>query len=138
MIRIHWITPCARDDIATLRRFGLLAAAFISVVFGLVLPLLFSQSAAFPNTIALVIAAIIAATALALPSAIYFIYRPWLLFASIMNTFNTIVLMAIVYFLLITPVALLMRILGKLQYTAPGRWHDVKDSPNKENLKDVF
>ena len=138
MIRIHWITPCARDDIAALRRFGLLAAAFICVVFGLVLPFIFTTASAFPNFIALGIAAVIGLVAMLATRSIYFIYRPWLFIASVMNTFNTVVLMAIVYYLLITPVALIMRLLGKLQYSFTGRWHNVEHSPTKDNLKDVF
>ena len=138
MIRIHWITPCARDDIDTLRRFGLLAAVFIAIVFGLALPFIFANSSTFPNILALIMAASIALCATAIPRGIYFIYRPWLFIASIMNTVNTVILMAIAYFILITPIALLMRMFGKLQYNTPARWHDVQDNPNKDNLKDVF
>ena len=50
------------------------------------------------------------------PKGIYVPYYAWMVFASVMGWFNTRLILGIVFYLVITPIGLIMKACGKLQY----------------------
>jgi hypothetical protein len=99
-------------DTKGLRQFGLILGGLLCVLFGFLLPWLWNWDA-LPNWvfIGLGIATII--WALLAPDSIKPLYYGWMRIALLIgNTINSIIL-AIVFFGVITPMGLFMRILGK-------------------------
>ena len=94
-----------------LRHFGLLMAALVAGVFGLLLPLLFGRA---PSTWPLwpwLLAAPLVALALAWPAGLAPVHRLWLRFGAVMAVINTWLILGVVFFLLVTPLGLLLRLL---------------------------
>ena len=90
-----------------LRTFGLLMAAFISLIFGLIVPWLFKLGwPLWPWWLA----GAFLATALAWPRLLAPIQRVWLRFGNLMAKVNVYLLLGVVFFLLITPLAVGLRI----------------------------
>ena len=97
-------------DRAGLRDFGLLMAAVIAVLFGIVLPWLFDRSwPLWPW----VLAAPFAVTALLSPLLLRSVYRGWMRVALLLNRVMTPVILGVVFFLVFTPVSLILSLLGK-------------------------
>ncbi len=107
-------------DRAGLRNFGLLFAAILIVLFGLLIPLLrfgfsglplveSSQNANWPWWAA----AVIAALALMLPASLVWLYKPWMKFADIAQWVNSRIILLLLYYFIILPIGLLRRLLGK-------------------------
>ena len=97
-------------DRKILRNFGLLIAAVIVLVFGVVLPWL--RGSAFPLWPWLV-AATLAALALIRPAALRPIYRVWMRFGHLMNWLVSRVTLFIVYYTIVVPMGIIMRLCGK-------------------------
>ncbi|WP_414827568.1 SxtJ family membrane protein [Alteromonas sp. H39] len=136
-----WLPTVSKSDLPALRQFGLGMALMLTLLFCLLLPWAFDVPVPL-----LIIPAVVVLLALALVRAglLYWPYRGWMAIASILNFVNTRVIMAMAYFLLIVPIGLLMKSLGKLQYTRrPSRdtstyWVSRDTSPAKNNLKEPF
>jgi hypothetical protein len=97
-------------DKKALRDFGLLTGGLFIVFFGLLLPWLFSSS--FPLW-PWIVAGVLGTLALIVPSALKPVYRGWMFFALILAWINTRLILSIIFFLLITPMGLIMRLFGK-------------------------
>jgi predicted Co/Zn/Cd cation transporter (cation efflux family) len=93
-----------------LRDFGLLMGSLFIVFFGLLLPWLFS--ATFPLW-PWIVASILGTSALIMPSVLKPVYRGWMFFALILAWINTRLILSLIFFLLITPMGLIMRLFGK-------------------------
>lgn len=93
-----------------LRDFGLLMAAVIGVLFGLLLPWLFERGWPIWPWI---IAVAFALPALVAPGILRPIYRGWMRFGLFMSRIMTPLVLGIVFFLVFTPVALILRLVGK-------------------------
>ena len=97
-------------DKAGLRRFGLTMAIAVAVVFGALLPFLFDHAMPYWP---FVLAGALIAWSVALPQTLNAIYRPWMKLGLIINRVTTPIIMGMVFFLMITPVSLIMKVIRR-------------------------
>jgi hypothetical protein len=93
-----------------LREFGLITGALLVGLFGVLFPWLFHLR--FPIW-PWIIASILWGLALLVPMGLKSIYYGWMFIALIIGWINTRILLALVFYLIITPMGLIMRLLGK-------------------------
>ena len=93
-----------------LREFGLVTGGLFVGIFGLLLPSVFGFN--FPVW-PWVLAGILWGLALLLPNGLKQIYRGWMHFALAVGWVNTRILLAIVFYLMITPFGLIIRLFGR-------------------------
>ena len=62
---------------------------------------------------AAIVAALFAISALVAPGALSSVYRVWMRFAEALGWINTRVLLVIIFYLVVTPIGLVMRIFGR-------------------------
>lgn len=93
-----------------LRKFGLLTGGLIAGLFGLAFPFLFARP--YPVW-PWIIGGVLLAWALALPASLASIYKYWMRFAHILGWVNTRIILGFIFFLLITPIGLLMRLFAR-------------------------
>lgn len=111
-----------KDDLSALKSFSVTMAIAFPAVFSLLLPWIFSSAIPiwpFAVTIVLSVLNLVA------PYLLYYPYVGWMVIASILGWLNTKVLLGIIFYLLITPIGLFMKVFGKLQYK-----HRVHDESN--------
>lgn len=136
-----WLPTVSKSNTLALRQFGLGMALMLAVFFCLLLPWLFETN---PPLWMLPVVLTFLTLALTFPHLLYWPYRCWMVIASVLNYLNTRLIMAVAYFLLIVPIGLLMKSMGKLQYTrrpsraTPSYWVARNNSPTKSNLKEPF
>ena len=122
-------TANLKPSLKDLRKFGL---TFL-VILGLLAGLLFWRgSAATPWFLAL--ALIFGAWGLFWPGGLKPVYRAWMTFAIILGAVMARVLLTILYYLVVTPIGLIMRLFGKdiLDTKMKDRdsyWHKRPDEP---------
>jgi len=93
-----------------MRDFGLLMAAVIGGVFGLLIPYWKrGEISAMP----LVIAAVFAFLGLVLPGVLKPIFRVWMIIGNVLGAINSRIILGVVFFIVLTPVALLMKIFNR-------------------------
>jgi hypothetical protein len=97
-------------DAAGYRKFGLVSSAIVVVLFGLAIPWLFSLN--FPRW-PWIFAGVLSSWALLIPSTLQPVYIVWMKFGNIMSWINTRIILGIVFYVLITPFGLIMRLFGK-------------------------
>ena len=102
--------PIPELDRKGLREFGLVTGGIVAVLFGLFFPWLLDRP--IPRW-PWVIFGVLTIMGLAVPMALGPVYRTWMKFGLLMSKIMTPLIMAIVFFLTVTPLALLMRLLGK-------------------------
>ena len=93
-----------------LREFGLVTGAIVVVLFGLLIPWVFSFG--YPRW-PWIVAAILAVPALVWPEALRPVYHVWMRFGLLMSRIMTPLVLGIVFFLVITPVALIMKLFSR-------------------------
>ena len=93
-----------------LREFGLIMAAMLILMFGFVLPWVFGYSFPYWPFIA---AFVFAVLALIRPVLLAPVNRIWLKIGGVLGWVNTRLIMGVMFFLLIAPIGLLMRLFGK-------------------------
>lgn len=93
-----------------LRHFGLIMAGMLILMFGFVLPWIFSYSIPYWPFVAAIVFAVVA---LVRPVLLGPVNRVWLKISDVLGWINTRLVMGIMFFLLIAPIGLLMRLLGK-------------------------
>lgn len=93
-----------------LRDFGLIMAVMLIIMFGFVLPWIFSYSTPYWPFIA---AFVFAVVALLRPVLLGPVNRIWLKISDVLGWINTRLVMGVMFFLLIAPIGLLMRLIGK-------------------------
>ena len=96
-------------DTAGLRRFGLMSAVFFSGLFGLLLPWIFN--AALPRW-PWVVAAVLVPWSLLAPASLRPFYTSWMRLALVVGGVMNYVILGIVFFGVISPMGLVMRVLG--------------------------
>jgi hypothetical protein len=94
-----------------LREFGLVTAGMIALVFGLLLPWIWDATS-WPQW-PWILAALLAVTALVLPASLKPVYHWWMQLAHVLGWINTRILLSLVFFLIFSPIALILRLLGK-------------------------
>jgi len=93
-----------------LRDFGLLMAAVISVLFGILLPMLFGHGwPLWPWILAI----LFALPGLLIPELLRPVYRGWMRVGLVLNRIMTPLILSIVFFLVFTPTAVILKLLGK-------------------------
>ena len=92
-----------------LREFGLTSGAIVAVIFGLFFPWLLELGLVWWPWI---LFAVLSLMALAVPMMLQPVYRIWMRFGLKMSKITTPIIMGIVYFLVITPAAFIMRMMG--------------------------
>src|SRR6185295_19105495 len=93
-----------------LREFGLLMAGVIAGVFGVLVPLL--KKRAIPLT-PWIIALVFAILALAWPAALSLVYKYWMKFGALLGAINSRIILTIMFWIFITPLALLFKAFGR-------------------------
>lgn len=93
-----------------LRHFGITTGIILAVIFGLFFPWLLDRP--IPRW-PWVIAGALALTGLVAPMALNPVYKGWMRFGLFMSRIMTPLIMGIVFYVVITPVALLVKIFGK-------------------------
>lgn len=97
-------------DARGLRRFAFTTGGIIALLFGLALPWVFGLG--YPTWPWLLAAVLIAWGATA-PATLRPVYRGWMHFGLVMSRIMTPLVLGIVYYLLITPMAAAMRLRGR-------------------------
>jgi hypothetical protein len=92
-----------------LRSFGLLVGTVL-VLIG-VWPMLFR--AASPRSWALILAGLLLLPAVFVPVVLQPVYRAWMLLGSILGWINTRIILGVIFYMVFTPVGLLMRLFGR-------------------------
>ena len=104
---MHEITPIDRKG---LREFGLLTGAIVAVLFGLFFPwLLEGQIPLWPW----ILAALLGAWGLIAPESLRPVYNKWMKFGLLLSKITTPIILGVVFFLMILPIGLLMRLFGR-------------------------
>jgi len=93
-----------------LRSFGLIMAFVIACFFGLILPWLFNLSLPYWPW---VLAILFVITGLVAPHLLQPVFYLWMKFGLFMNRIMVPLVLGIFYYMIITPIALYMRIIGR-------------------------
>tara|TARA_B100002049_G_scaffold225514_1_gene197623 strand:- start:274 stop:672 length:399 start_codon:yes stop_codon:yes gene_type:complete len=128
------------NNTRALRHFGLGMGMLIITVFGLLLPWWTNNEPALSVYVA---GSVFMFMALAMPRLLYQPYRLWMVIASILNFTNLRLIMFVLYYCLICPIGIVMKVAGKLSYNkkhadSDSYWLQSEQSPNKNNLKEPF
>ena len=105
-----------KEKIVTIRElksFAFTMSWAIPCLFTLFLPWIFNKGI---NWWPLVISSILMTLYFAYPKGISPIYRGWMVIASVLGWVNTRLILALVFYVIIFPIGILLRIFGKLQY----------------------
>jgi hypothetical protein len=130
----------SKTEVGALKAFArTMIWAFPAVFMGL-LPWLFEQSIHWWPA---VISGVLLVLYFVYPSGIYYPYRVWMAIAGVLGWINTRIILGLAFYLLIFPIGLLMRSIGKLQYQTKMNetdsfWIKREQKLTKENLKDPF
>ena len=93
-----------------LREFGLITGSIVAVLFGLLLPWLFS--AGYPLW-PWIVAVVLSVSGLVLPRTLTPVYRGWMAFGHVMGWINTRIILGIMFYLIVMPTGLIIRLFGK-------------------------
>lgn len=97
-------------DRKRLREFGLTSGAIIAVIFGLFFPWLLELGLVWWPWVLFAVLALMALTA---PMMLQPVYRVWMRFGLKMSKITTPIIMGAVFFLVITPTALVMKVFSR-------------------------
>ncbi len=99
-------------DTKGLRQFGLMLGGILAVVFGLLLPWVWGLDH-LPNVSWIGAGVVVIGWALIAPDSIRGLYTGWMRVAMIIGNVANSIILAIVFFLVITPMGIVMRMIGK-------------------------
>ena len=97
-------------DASGLRKFALTSCLMLCVLFGLLIPWLFGFG--FP-TWPWVFGGLLAIVGFTTPMSLNPVYKIWMRFGLIMNRITTPIILGIVFFIVLTPIAFMMRLFGR-------------------------
>ncbi|MFQ5509164.1 MAG: SxtJ family membrane protein [Leptospirillia bacterium] len=109
------------QDAAGLRKFGLITGAIFAALFGLLFPWLAGRTWQTLPLWPWVVSGVLWVWALALPATLNPVYRGWMRVGNAVGWVNTRILLAIVFYCLVMPMGLVMRMLGKRPLLMRGR-----------------
>lgn len=102
-----------KNDIVALKSFALTMSWAFPVVFSLLLPWLFSfHWQLWP----LAISTVLMTLYFVKPSLIYYPFRVWMTIGGVLGWINTRIILGASFYILIAPIGLVLRVVGKLQY----------------------
>lgn len=93
-----------------LRKFGLLTGFIFSALFGVLLPWLFTHPTPYWPWI---LGSTLAVWALLHPRSLSPVYNLWMKIGHVLGWINTRIILAIMFYLLFLPIAIIMKIFGK-------------------------
>ena len=93
-----------------LRQFGVISAVIVTLLFGTLIPWLRGHQ---PPGWPFILAGVFLVTGLALPSLLGPVLRVWLKFGHVMGYINTKLILTLVFFLIFTPCAMIMKVIGR-------------------------
>jgi len=96
-----------------LRDFGLVTGALIIILIGGLIPWIWNKNILEWQKITGPIGGTLILWALAHPASLIYVYKPWMFLAEKIGWFNTRLIMLLLFYLLIFPMGLLMRLFGK-------------------------
>jgi len=99
-------------DTKGLRQFGLMLGGILIVLFGFILPWSWGWDS-LPNYLWIMTGALVLIWALIAPDSMRSLYRGWMRIAMVIGNVVNRIILAIVYFIVITPMGLVMRMMGK-------------------------
>ncbi len=102
--------PIPELDRQGLRRFGLTTGGIVALLFGLVLPWIFSRS--LPHW-PWIISAIFVITAVVSPGALQPVYSTWMRIGLVLGAINTRIILFVLHAVVFVPVGLVMRLMGR-------------------------
>ena len=111
-------TDYHKPNTAELRKFGLIFAVFFILVIGILIPVLSKGFATLLNDLSLwprwpwVTAGGVMVWAMIHPASLHLLHRPWMKFADIAGWINTRIIMILLFYLLILPIGLIIRLFG--------------------------
>ena len=97
-------------DKAGLRKFGLTTGIIFAVLFGFVLPWIWGGEL---HKWPLVVGGILCSLALIAPRSLFGFYKVWMSIALVLGWLNSRIILGLVFILMVTPMALVMRLMGK-------------------------
>ena len=101
--------PIPELDASGLRRFGLTMGGIVAGLFGLFLPWWLERGIPFWPWI---LASVLIIWGLIAPSSLRPVYRGWITLGLLLNKIMSPLIMSLVYFLVVTPMGLVRRLLG--------------------------
>ncbi|MEM9541949.1 MAG: SxtJ family membrane protein [Cyanobacteria bacterium P01_E01_bin.42] len=93
-----------------LRQFGMLLGTFIPLLFGLIVPWVWGHG--FPR-LPWILGGISWVLAIAFPLSLQPIYRVWMKIAEILAWVNSRIILGLIFFAIVTPMAFIMRLLQR-------------------------
>ena len=102
--------PIPELDKAGLRRFGITTGAIVGVLFGVLLPWLFGLG--YPLW-PWIVFAVLALWGLAAPTTLQPVYYWWMRFGLLLNKVTSPIIMGVVFFVVLLPMALVMRYVAR-------------------------
>ena len=112
-----------------LRQFALVFSAIVAGLFGIFMPLLFGHWSAVPW----IVAVGVTLWGLLAPSSVRPFYKIWMRFGMIMSAITTPVILGIVYYAVVLPYGVVLRLLGKDPLTR--RWDPAAVSYRSVSVK---
>ena len=112
------INPYQKPPVKELRTFGFLFAGFFILVLGIVVPMIRNDFSSLFSSLAMwprwpwAVGALVALWAVAHPASLNYLQRPWMVFADIAGWVNTRIIMLLLFYVLILPIGLIMRLVG--------------------------
>jgi hypothetical protein len=101
-------SPTIKD----LREFGLLFGGFVIMFFGVLIPWVWGGVGHLPKW-PFVFGAVIIMWGLLLPATLEPVYSVWMKLSNVMGWINTRIILALLYFGLFSPMAIVMKLFGK-------------------------
>ena len=122
-----------------LRQFALVFSAIVAGLFGIVMPLLLGHWSVVPW----IVAVGVTLWGLLAPGTVRPFYRIWMRFGMVMNAITSPVILGIVYYLVVLPYGLALRLLGKDPMTrrwdpAAVTYRAVSMKPDPSHMKRPF
>ena len=130
-------TPKLTND--GLRRFGLLTSGMLILFFAVLIPWIWDlDHPVWPWATAVILGTV----ALVAPGRLGPVYRLWMRFAEVLGWINTRIILGLVFFLIILPVGLLMRLFNDpMRRTTDAdtlSYRVASHPPKKENMEKPF
>jgi len=94
-----------------LRKFGLVMALFIALIFGILMPWMLSAREISPWP--WILSAIFFLLSLVYPAGLKIVHKPWMYLGHFMGIINTNIILTLIFYLVFTPVALIFKLIGK-------------------------
>ena len=125
-------------DARGLRKFALMTGAIVGVLFGLFFPWLLDRALPLWPW---VVTAVLGGWGLLAPASLRPVYRAWMRFGLLLNRIVSPLILGIVFFLVVTPAALIMKLVHrdsmsrKIDKTAPSYRIDSAKQPREKMEK---